>query len=557
MKAKTNYSTTICREEFIRDVSGSVGFASTEFRINAGDPNMFPWLSQIAASFEFYHFKKLQFQYRTSSGEVISGTNPAIGKVLLCSNYDANAPRFTSKIEMENYVGCASGPSYQKIITHYVNCSRTALSSIPIKNFYVAKTAPQADIHFHDLGKFFIATAGMPAPGNIIGELWVNYEVELIKPLHQPDIQVAQWTCNADSSCTGNTQPAATAFGIFGSIPTINHVTGGPAHNATMQPDAHLLENETPGPAVRESTSLYDKVTFESADFGVNRFKINNIRMAPGKYMVTIWCQADQPGNVQPTIGWNFTSTSNCSFEAAFDRDRYIYQQFSSGAATQSFASAAFSTIVNISEEGYASTVGVLDGPGGVLSFSGSLGAWIGQTNVFITQVSAAYKTLSQWTTAYTLDEATTAGLVPPNDGHIAAAAGGLAAAWHGDPDGSTANNWGTSGQLVNLNNHDASTIMSVSPTTRTITFLQTGEYTVSYRIDATPGTFTGYPTFSGTATILDQAVGVSGSFTKTPGRIQVQVTAPGQTITSTSQTITGSTTASTIIELFEAVETV
>jgi len=35
----------------------------------------------------------------------------------------------------------------------------------------------------YDLGKTFIATSGCPATGNVLGDLWVTYEIELRKPI--------------------------------------------------------------------------------------------------------------------------------------------------------------------------------------------------------------------------------------------------------------------------------------------------------------------------------------------------------------------------------------
>jgi hypothetical protein len=174
------------RCEPLGDVSGSVAFVVQKFlAINPGQASTFPWLSGIAGSYEFYEFKKLWFEFKTSSGEVVSGSNPALGRVVMVTNFDSTADAFSDKIAAETYEGMTVGAPYDKVIRHKVNASGRRLGqSLPIRERYVrtGSLPTNRDPEFCDVGNFQFVTSGMPA-ANIIGELWVHYEVDLIKPL--------------------------------------------------------------------------------------------------------------------------------------------------------------------------------------------------------------------------------------------------------------------------------------------------------------------------------------------------------------------------------------
>jgi hypothetical protein len=182
------------RCEQLMDVSGSVLFSnSVQVPINPGLASSFPWLSQLASAYEFYRFKHLSFEFRTTCGEVVSGTNPALGKVIMATDYDVLDSQFATKQQMENYEGNANGPPFQKIIRHVVNVEGRRMGQVlPYRERYVRSGAvpsssPQGgagDPHAYDIGLFQFGTAGMPA-ANLIGELWVCYSVDLIKPKTQ------------------------------------------------------------------------------------------------------------------------------------------------------------------------------------------------------------------------------------------------------------------------------------------------------------------------------------------------------------------------------------
>lgn len=174
-------NTIITHREFIQDVVGSTAFSIQSFPINAGMANTFPWASQIAQNFEQYRIRGMVYEFKTTSAtSLVSGTNTAMGTVIMATEYNAANPAFTSKAQMENHEFCTSSIPSQSFV-HAIEC-KPSLTTISTQ--YVRSTAPPAgvDIRMYDLGNFQIATVGMQN-ANIIGELWVSFEIELIKPV--------------------------------------------------------------------------------------------------------------------------------------------------------------------------------------------------------------------------------------------------------------------------------------------------------------------------------------------------------------------------------------
>jgi hypothetical protein len=113
--------------EFVKNIYAPIGasgvstFNIESFDLNPGLQSIFPFLSQIAQNFELYEFMGLMFQYKPTSGEFGNTTSNALGKVILATNYDPDAPVFSNSIVMENYdYACSTKPSNGCI--HGVEC---------------------------------------------------------------------------------------------------------------------------------------------------------------------------------------------------------------------------------------------------------------------------------------------------------------------------------------------------------------------------------------------------------------------------------------------------
>lgn len=171
--------------EFIQNVvvNGTGGttsaFNNQTYPLNIGLPQTFPWLSQLAQNFTMYELEGCIFEYRPNSGEFGGSTN-ALGKVVMATNYDPDAPLFTTTVQAENYDYATScKPSVG--MKHGIETDSKQMAT---NMLYVRTGEATRDKIFTDYGTFQLMTEGIQIGGTgaqtaIIGELWVHYRVKL------------------------------------------------------------------------------------------------------------------------------------------------------------------------------------------------------------------------------------------------------------------------------------------------------------------------------------------------------------------------------------------
>jgi hypothetical protein len=115
------------------------------------------------------------------SGDPLSSSNTALGSVFMATQYDSTKPAFANKQQLENHqYSMSAKPTYNMI--HPVECDR---SQSTLSELYVTQTYPtgQSDPRMYYLGTFYIGSQGTQSSvAFTMGELWVNYTVELLKP---------------------------------------------------------------------------------------------------------------------------------------------------------------------------------------------------------------------------------------------------------------------------------------------------------------------------------------------------------------------------------------
>lgn len=162
--------------------NGYSTFTVNAFQLNAGLSASFPWLAQIAQNFTLYEFEGLIYEYKPTSGEFgTTGTN-ALGKVIMGTQYDPDAPDWISSVQMENYdYTTACKPS-----EHMVHGVETKETQRATNLLYVRTGESPKDKVLTDVGRFQIATEGIPLMGTPnttvtanIGEIWVTYRIKL------------------------------------------------------------------------------------------------------------------------------------------------------------------------------------------------------------------------------------------------------------------------------------------------------------------------------------------------------------------------------------------
>jgi len=177
-----NESVRFRHREYISDIAiAGPTFTVNSYPVNPGWVATFPFLSAIAANFQEYSFKGLVFEYKsTSATAIVSGTNTAMGSVMLAAQYRSDAPSFISKTQMLNEMWSVDTvPSCDVVLP--IEC---APGESPMSNQYVrTATLTSGDIKLYDLCSVAVATAGgQTGQTNVVGELWVSYDIELRKP---------------------------------------------------------------------------------------------------------------------------------------------------------------------------------------------------------------------------------------------------------------------------------------------------------------------------------------------------------------------------------------
>jgi len=221
-----NDGVEICHREFIGDVKSHIAFSLSFFNLNPGLPGTFPWLSQIASYFEEYEMRGLVFEYRPASGSAVSGTNPAMGVVVMATDYNVLSPLFTTKQQMESYEYSTSCVPFESMI-HPIECApRSNVNDTLFIRTTVTQGSLTSDLRLYDMGKMELAVQGQQGDNNNLGELWVSYHVFLKKPRINPNGNglYAHLASSLAGSATA-ADPLGTAGAILASDSTLSGIT--------------------------------------------------------------------------------------------------------------------------------------------------------------------------------------------------------------------------------------------------------------------------------------------------------------------------------------------
>lgn len=175
--------------EFIGPVmSTGSSFNTKVYRVQPGLTGidvLFPWGSSVAGCFQQYVLHGAILEYVTTSSDFAS--NSALGTVMMSMIYDAEQTPLASQIAVDNneYTTTAK-PSVS--FYHPLECSPKE-NSTDVR--YIRKSNASVsgqDERLDDFGIFQLSTNGLSATaGTQIGELWITYDLELLKA-ELPDV---------------------------------------------------------------------------------------------------------------------------------------------------------------------------------------------------------------------------------------------------------------------------------------------------------------------------------------------------------------------------------
>jgi len=160
----------VCNREFLTEVTGATNFGLTELTTQPGLATSFPWLSQIANTHQRYHIKSLKFTY------VPLAATSERGRVVLAFAIDPLDPAPASKAELFQYPTSTESSVW---------ASNTLVVDPMSRNttlFTRAGAVADTDIKTYDFGKLFIGASNTANDTDKIGEVFIDYEVELSVP---------------------------------------------------------------------------------------------------------------------------------------------------------------------------------------------------------------------------------------------------------------------------------------------------------------------------------------------------------------------------------------
>jgi hypothetical protein len=223
MQTMRNGDCRIVHREYITDIIGAAtgaNFNNTQFSINPGQSLVFQWLSKIAQNFESYHFRKLKFDYETEAPSSLGGT------LVLAVDYDASDQAPLTKQQMLAFRGSVrSAP--------WTPCQHTSMREdlSKLKSHFVRAGSNPAntDIKFYDVGVLNVATQGITSNTATCGELYVEYDIDLMTPLYEPVPSSSTYTASANLT-------AAEPLGAAGTLVSggLAMVVGNNGTNSTL-----------------------------------------------------------------------------------------------------------------------------------------------------------------------------------------------------------------------------------------------------------------------------------------------------------------------------------
>lgn len=215
----------IRKREFVTNINGSTTFVNQSFPISMTNISLFPWVSSVAPSYEKYRVKNMKFHFKSTTSNYTSGG--ALGVVIMGVVYDPMDSIFGDQTTMLTYQGFRETRIDKDLIVK-VN---TKNDPLPVR--YIVHNPNSAP--FNDYGVFYIATNGNPIT-SIIGQLWVEYDVEFFIP--RPNTVFNMQTYAYSYVC-----PSGTSVNTFFLSPSSNNSQGIPYTNPGPGGGTEILFN--------------------------------------------------------------------------------------------------------------------------------------------------------------------------------------------------------------------------------------------------------------------------------------------------------------------------
>jgi hypothetical protein len=261
VKYLPNGNVEISHREYFAELSSLSGasYGVAVFPVQAGDSAMFPWLSTVANSYETCKWKSLRIDFDTEQGSEYPGS------VMLSMDYNSADTYPQNKQQIMAFRGAVRTAPWS-------DCSYVALKSELDKrsDLYVSPAgvllvnglnslstnSEIGDVRLNNLGNLFVATSGNTSVGDVLGELYVDYTIELKTPSLNNEFTFAEIAGSGPGG--GPVSPTTTA--PFGS--SVNYegniqaayTTPGGAGSFTLTPGTYIISTAFAGTGLGNPT---------------------------------------------------------------------------------------------------------------------------------------------------------------------------------------------------------------------------------------------------------------------------------------------------------------
>ena len=214
--------------EYLGAVTGSAAFRLRSLSLNPGALQTFPMLSRLAMHYEMYRMNGCVFWFHSTSGESTNSADTAIGEVMMANQPDSSGPIPGTKSQMVRLNGAKQAkPSVDQL--HGIECAGNGVKFIRHGDLQEANQDPSR----FDEGQFHLAVEGCNPLTTRIGELWVTYDVDLIRARDSRGAEVITHHSNF-TGVTGLNFFGGPRSVLANSLPV---VFGGPGGNNVYFPD--------------------------------------------------------------------------------------------------------------------------------------------------------------------------------------------------------------------------------------------------------------------------------------------------------------------------------
>lgn len=176
--AKGGHYTRVAKREFVGMLTSSSvasAFSVQSYRINPGNPALFPWLSStLALGHSKFRILGLTVTLRSVASEYASGGT--LGVMGCAIDYQNLDPVYSSKIAAEQSEGAMSCKVSEDLVFG-IECDPAVLAQ---PNLYVRNggVPTGGTLNQYDHGYLQVFTQGVPTASLQVAEIWVTYDIE-------------------------------------------------------------------------------------------------------------------------------------------------------------------------------------------------------------------------------------------------------------------------------------------------------------------------------------------------------------------------------------------